>query len=389
MFYLINPFRAFTLSMVNEAQAREYNRLTRKVTVIDTIVGFLVLSLLLFTGLTTTFRDKSLNLAGGGYTLGVFFYVVMLMLLLKLAGFAIELYGYRLEHRFHLSEQKLGAWLWDSTKEWLVGTVFAVLGAETVYYIIRQSGEYWWIWAWLIFALFFIILNQLGPVLLLPLFYKFQPLGDVDLRERLERMSQKVGMRVRGIYEWKLSEKSKKANAALTGLGVTRRILLADNLLNHYTHDEIEAVLAHELGHHVHKHIQWGIVVQSAVSLFGFFVAAQVLEYAVRLNSILRGKFSDLHDFADLPVLLLTAGIVGIILTPALNAYSRRNERQADDFCWRNIPSVQPFVSAMEKLEEQNLAERNPAPWVEMLFHSHPSLGRRLAAAQAFASSKK
>src|ERR1039457_1067999 len=127
----------------------------------------------------------------------------------------------------------------------------------------------------------FIVLAQLAPVVLFPIFYKFEPLDNEDLRRRLVVLSERAGTRVRGVYRWKLSEKSKKANAALTGLGATRRIILADTLLDNYTPEEIEAVLAHELGHHVHRHILKSIFVQAGITLFGFWAANWVLHYAV------------------------------------------------------------------------------------------------------------
>src|SRR5256885_6231438 len=138
---------------------------------------------------------------------------------------------------------------------------------------------------------------QIAPVVLFPIFYKFEPLQNEDLKQRLVRLSERAGTRVRGVYKWRLSEKSKKANAALTGLGTTRRIILADTLLDHYSQDEIEAVLAHELGHHVHRHIVKSIVVQAGITLAGFFFAKEIPRYAVRRGHIVATK----SVFAHLP----------------------------------------------------------------------------------------
>jgi len=200
------------------------------------------------------------------------------------------------------------------------------------------------------------------------------------LRERLVRLSERAGTRVRGVYEWKLSEKSKKANAALTGLGRTRRIILADTLLENYSPDEIESILAHELGHHVHRHIVKGILVQVAITFVGFWAAATLLRYAVEQ----RHMFDTLSDFANLPLLALVSTALSLALMPALNAYSRHNERQADRYAFESIADVTPFISSMEKLAEQNLAERRPSRLVEWLFHSHPAMWRRIRAAEIF-----
>jgi STE24 endopeptidase len=183
------------------------------------------------------------------------------------------------------------------------------------------------------------------------------------------------------VYEWKLSEKSKKANAALTGLGKTRRIILADTLLTNYSDDEIEAVLAHELGHHVRRHILKGILLEIAITFVGFWAANEVLRYAV----FQRHMFESLADFANLPLLALVSTVLSLALMPVLNAYSRQKEREADQYCFESIGSVEPFISSMNKLAEQNLAERSPSRLVEVLFHSHPAIAKRIEAAQEYA----
>jgi Zn-dependent protease with chaperone function len=226
---------------------------------------------------------------------------------------------------------------------------------------------------------------QLAPVVLMPIFYKFQPLENDGLVERLRKLGERAGTRVRGVYEWKLSEKSKKANAALTGLGATRRIILSDTLLQNYSDDEIEAILAHELGHHVHRHILQSIFMQVGITFFGFWLVNQVLRFVIARNwfPVLDPR---LYDFANLPLIVLVATILGFLLMPALNAISRHHERQADRYAWENIPAIGPFITSMQKLADQNLAERTPSRFIEWLFHSHPSIGKRIAAAESWAS---
>jgi STE24 endopeptidase len=295
-------------------------------------------------------------------------------------GIGLDYYGLRLERRYHLSAQKTSSWLWDEIKGFLVGLVLATIIAELLYFAIRQSPEHWWLVAWAMFLILFVVMAQVAPLVLFPIFYKFEPLDNEDLKRRLVRLSEHAGTRVRGIYKWHLSEKSNKANAALTGLGATRRIILADTLLDHYSSDEIEAVLAHELGHHVHKHIFKSIVVQAGITLFGFWAANFVLHLATEEWRM----FDTLSDFANLPLLVLVATVLSLLLMPAMNAYSRFNERQADRYAFQSIQSVQPFISSMNKLAAQNLAERTPSKWVEWFFHSHPAISRRVAAAEAW-----
>jgi STE24 endopeptidase len=359
--------------------ARRYNKIHRWLGIADFVVGSAFLILLLITDWTGWLRDLALRRGFQNYTLAVFIYLFLLLFISKALGFGFDYYGFRLERRFQLSTQRFRLWLWDEIKGFLVGLVLAGIVVELLYFMIRQSPQHWWFITWAIFIGLFILLAQLAPVVLLPVFYKFEPLDNEDLRRRLVQLSERAGTRVRGVYRWKLSEKSKKANAALTGLGGTRRIILADTLLDNYAPEEIEAVLAHELGHHVHKHILKSILVQAGITLLGFWVANWVLHYAVD-----RHMFEELSDFANLPLLALTATALSLLLMPALNAYSRYNERQADRYAFESIASVEPFISSMNKLALQNLAERTPSKWIEALFHSHPAISKRVAAAEAW-----
>src|SRR5579864_9427905 len=360
-------------------EARRYNRIRRWLGISDFVVGFVFLMLLLVTGWSGWLRDLAYRLGFQNYSVAVFIYLLLLLLISKALGIGLDYYGYRIERRYKLSTQRFRAWIWDEVKGFLVGLVLGSVVVELLYYTIRQWPERWWLLAWALFMVLFVLLAQLAPVILFPIFYKFEPLDDEELRRRLVVLSERAGTRVRGIYRWKLSEKSKKANAALTVLGATRRIILADTLLDNDTSDEIEAVLAHELGHHVHRHILKSIFVQAAITLFGFWAANWVLHYAVDQH-----MFEELSDFANLPLLALVSVVLSFLLMPALNAYSRFHERQADRYAFESISSVEPFITSMNKLAEQNLAERTPSKWVEWFFHSHPAISRRLAAARAW-----
>jgi Zn-dependent protease with chaperone function len=368
----------------DSADARRYNRLRRWSGIADFVIGLVVMVALLFTGWSGDLRDLAYQMAFQHYTVALFLFLFMLMVIGKVVGGGLDYYNYRLEHRYHLSNQKFRSWLRDQVKSFVVGLVLAFIVVESLYLIIRHFPQYWWAVTWLVFLGFFVLLAQIAPVVLFPIFYKFAPLENEELKQRLVRLSERAGTRVRGVYEWRLSEKSTKANAALTGLGNTRRIILADTLLHNYSPDEIEAVLAHELGHHVHKHIMKSIAVQALITFAGFWLASGVMHYSIeRLH-----MFETLSDFANLPLFVLVSTLFSVLLMPLLNAYSRYNEREADRYCFKSVPSVQPFISAMNKLAEQNLAERTPSKLVEMLFHSHPSVGKRIAAAEAWLSHK-
>jgi STE24 endopeptidase len=362
-------------------EARRYNQIKRWLSMADLVLGIGFLVVLLLTGWTRSLRDLAFHSAYERYFLALFFYVLLLSVISKLLTLGLDVYSFHLEHRFNLSNQKMGSWILDEAKGWLIGLVLGSILAEIVYGLMRSSPEHWWIFAWVIFIALYIFFAQIAPVILFPIFYKFIPLQNEELKSRLTRLGERAGTRIRGVYEWKLSEKSKKANAALTGLGNTRRIILADTLLQNYSADEIEAVLAHELGHHVHGHIFKSIIVEAGVTLIGFWAANEVLQYATQTAHL----FPSRTDFANMPLLVLVSSFLSMVLMPALNAYSRFNERQADLYCWKSVPSITPFVTAMQKLTAQNLSERNPSRIVEVLFHSHPAISKRIAAAEHWA----
>src|SRR6202166_1207674 len=365
--------------LADSPESRRYNRIKRWLSLADFAIGLGLLVVLLAAGWTGTLRDLAERGASQSYPFAVFLYVLMLMLISKVLGLPLEYYGFRLEHRYNLSNQRLRSWLWDECKSLLLGLVMATIVVELLYMLIRQAPQYWWVIAWAVFLGLVVLLAQLAPVVLFPIFYKFEPLENEELKRRLIVLSERAGTRVRGVYKWHISEKSKKANAALTGLGATRRIILADTLLDNYTGDEVEAVLAHELGHHVHRHILKSIFVQAGITLFGFWAANWVLHYSVDHH-----MFEEMSDFANLPLLALVSVVLSLLLMPALNAYSRFHERQADRYAFESISSVEPFITSMNKLAEQNLAERTPSKWVEWFFHSHPAISKRVAAAEAW-----
>jgi STE24 endopeptidase len=222
-----------------------------------------------------------------------------------------------------------------------------------------------------------IALVNLAPVLLLPLFFRFKLLDRVELRDRLTALAAQANTTVMGVYEWTLSDRTKKANAALAGLGHTRRILLSDTLLTEYSDDEIEVILAHELAHHVHRDIWNSVLYDVLLTFAGFFVAHQVLKAAVPLFG-LQGA----GDPAGIPVLLIAAGALAFIAKPLMNAISRSHERRADAYALQMTQNPSAFISAMRRLGQQNMAEDNPSRLVQALFYTHPPIKERLRAAQ-------
>jgi STE24 endopeptidase len=268
-------------------------------------------------------------------------------------------------------------------KSTLISLVLGIPLLIGLYALLRASGNTWWLWAAAGYTLFGVVLATLAPVLLMPIFYKFKPLAEdrQDLAERLIKLAENAGTHVEGVYKMDMSRRTKAANAALTGLGRTRRIILGDTLLENFSPDEIETILAHELAHHVHRDIPLGIAAQTVFNFISFFIGAQVLQWAVEAFSL-----RAVHDPAGLPALMLTLSLVGLISMPITNLYSRWREAMADDFALAQTEKPEAFASAMTRLANQNLAQVDPPRWVVLLLSSHPPLRERIKKAEAYTS---
>jgi len=374
---------------LNEDKATRYHRQKRQASLGSLAWTVVLLAGLAATGLSATLRQAAEAAAGRvvspfwlpGAT--VFCYVVLLTLLNEFGSLPLGFYsGFVLERRYALSTQTLGGWIGDQAKSLAIGLLLASAGAGAVYWLIRQSPGWWWLEAGALFALVIVALTNLAPVVLLPLFYAVKPLDRDALSARLLALADRAGARVLGAYEWGLGGKTKKANAALTGLGATRRILVSDTMLAEYSDDEIEVVLAHELAHHVHGDIWKGIVFEIVLLLAGFNLAALVLRTLAAPQGPLGLRGVD--DVAGLPLLLLAAGAVPLVMLPVANAMSRGFERSADRFALDLTRNPAAFISAMRRLGAQNLAEDHPSRLVQWLFYSHPPVRERIEAAQTF-----
>jgi len=354
---------------VNEDKATRYNRLKRRTALLSLALSAAFLVLLLITGASVAIRDRTGSLAG---------YVVLVALLHETLAFPLALYGgFLLERRYGLSTISVRAWLRDHVKALAIGLVFSLFAAGVLYAAAALAGDLWWALAAAVFSLLAIAITNLAPVLLMPLFYRFSPLQRPELTERLLALARAHGVRAVGVFEWGLGEKTSKANAALVGLGRTRRILLADTLLAAYSDDEIEVILAHELGHHVHRDLWKAIAFETALAFLGAFAADRLFRALGPTFSVLR-----VDDPAGLPLLLLGAGAVSLVLVPLANALSRHAERRADRFALTLTNRPDAFITAMRRLASQNLAEEHPSRLVRALFYTHPPIPERIAAAR-------
>jgi STE24 endopeptidase len=370
---------------LNEDKAAKYHRLRRRAELLGTASAGVVLAALSMSGVGIRLRELAAAIAQWAPdalndAVVVAIVTILVMVILGLVELPFAYYqGFLLEHRYGLSTQSRRHWFSDQFKGVLLGMALAIAGASVVYGALGRWPDDWWWMSATVFAIATIGLAQLAPVLLLPIFYKFKPLDRPALVERLMKLAGNARTHVNGVFEWVLSSHTRKANAALAGLGTTRRILLSDTLLADYSEDEIEVILAHELAHHVHHDLWRGIAVHS-LALFGGFLVLSLFLGVVAEPLGLRG----VSDPAGLPALMLAGGVWTFLLLPLVNAISRAQERAADRYALQVTRNVDAFVTAMKRLSQQNLAEEYPSKLVRWLFYSHPPIRERIDAARAF-----
>jgi STE24 endopeptidase len=367
-----------------EDRSTRYHRLRRRADLGGTAAGGLALVWLIASGGARAFGRWAASAAppapgGLQHAVAVGLVTIGVLLLLSLIELPFAFYqGFYLEHRYGLSRESFRHWVVDQLKGAVVSLVLAVAGASVVFGALRSFPSLWWLLSAVLFTAAIAGLTALAPVVLLPLFYEFKSLDRPDLASRLMALMTRAGTQVVGVFEWVLSGHTKKASAALAGLGRTRRILLSDTLLADYSDDEIEVILAHELAHHVHHDLWRGILLQGFLVVVGFYVAHVVLGHAAGPLGL-----SGRSDPAALPLLLLVGGGWALLTLPIANALSRARERAADRYALDATGNIEAFVTAMKRLAQQNLAEENPSPVVRVLFHSHPPIRERIAAARA------
>jgi STE24 endopeptidase len=286
--------------------------------------------------------------------------------------------GFVLPHRFGQSNQTLKGWITDQLKGLAIGIPLGLIVLELMYLALRTAGNLWWLWAAGGLLVFNVLLINLAPILIMPLFNKYVPLGDEhkDLADRLLKLAERANTKVRGVFKFDMSKRTKSANAALTGIGNTRRIILGDTLINEFSADEVETVLAHELGHHVNRDIPVLVTFGILSTTLGLYLASLGLNLTIDVFG-----FTSPADVAALPALGLIFGGYDLLTMPLNNAVSRWRENMADDYALSSTGKNEAFASAFTRLANQNLGEVDPEKWVVFMFYSHPPLGERIAKA--------
>ena len=378
------PGEPATIDVARQQQARRYARQRQILSLVGLAISTLFVVVLLVGGLGFGLRDALAGVPSWQPVRGWDVWrVAVYFLIIGAAGSLLTLptsfySGFVLSRRYGMSTQSFGSWLLDRVKGLAVSLPIELAAVEFVFWLLAAAPSLWWLGTARAMRLFPALAANLAPILLLPLFFKLTPLPEGETRSRALELARIAGTRVRGIYSMNMSAKSTAANAFVIGLGNTRRVVLCDTLLDHYTPDEVEVVVAHELGHQAHGDIPKLILVETVTTLAGLFLVNLVLHAVIGHVSAYHG----LADPATMPLIAAALGVFALVTMPITNGYSRHVEHQADVYALKVTGKRDAFISAMTRLANQNLAELQPARLVEVFLYNHPSTGSRIAFAR-------
>lgn len=367
-----------------QQQAREYAQKRRVISFSELVLLVALLLIWLFAGVSLNLRSW-LESFSKNQELVLLGYVLIFGVIESVLSAPLNLYGgYYLPRKYGLSHQSFGSWLVDLTKAGIIGGVIGLILLELLYLGLRHLPDWWWLVGGVFYLLFVVVMVNLSPVLIMPLFNKFVPLQDEALSSRLLKLAERTGAPVSGVFTMDFSRRTSAANAFVTGIGNTRRIVLGDTLIENFTPQEIEVVMAHELGHQVHNDIWRGIFLDSGITLVGFFLAKLGMDAGVSAFG-----FRNVGDVAAFPLFVLVMLVFTLVTMPLTNGFSRSREHAADVFALDITHDAPSFIGAMRKLANQNLAELNPPSWAVWLLYSHPPIKSRVSYGEEFAQQHK
>ena len=368
------------MGAADERNIKRYNKIKLAVSLVSGTLSFLVITATVASGLSLRIEQFALSISSQPY-LALLVFTGIFGIVNSLVTLPMNFYsGFMLEHKYNLSNQTFLQWLWEGIKGLLVSVPIALPLVLLLYYFLSTFGSNWWLPVGITVFVFSIGLSRIAPIIILPLFYKLTPLEDSPLKEKILSLTGSTSMHVEGIYSFNLSKTTKKANAAFTGIGKSKRILLGDTLMQNFSPEEIETVFAHELGHYTHGHIWKGILTGTVSIFIGLYLTSVAYEMSLGWFG-----FMSISQLAALPLLTAWLGIYSLLTSPIGNILSRKHEFEADRYAVERTKNTNAFVSTMNKLAAMNLADKQPHPLIEFLFYSHPSIEKRIRAAENIA----
>jgi STE24 endopeptidase len=379
-------FKALILDFMDKKTYKKYNNTKLAISIGKGVISFFLILLFVALGYSTRLADYLSQYFSNSYFLFITFVFVVGVVTTVIFAPVNYYSEFYLEHKYNLSNQTFIKWIVEGLKGLLISVIIGVPILLFFFYVLSEFGSLWWLPLALGLFVISVVLGRIAPVLILPLFYKVTPVEEenlpadkVGLKSSIEKLATEAGMRIENVYKFDMSKNTKKANAAFTGLGKSKRILLGDTLLENYSKDEIETVIAHEVGHYKKKHIIKNIIIGTASSFLTLFIIAVLYE-----NTIGIFGFSSITEIAALPLLSLWGAVIALIQSPLSNILSRKFEYEADEYAVTVTGKAAPYISTLEKLTEQNLGDKDPHPFIEWFFYSHPSIKNRINALMKF-----
>ncbi len=353
-------------------KSKKYSLIKYSLAITDIVYLLVLLFVFQLLGLSAALFEYLASVVSGQFVLPLYLaivYSVYYLLNLPLNFLS----SFFFEHKFNLSKQSIASWAADQVKTYLLSYLLILIIFSAFYYITARFPVSWWIicsFAWMFFSL---ILAKLMPVLIIPMFFKYKPLSNSSLKRRIIDLADKMGIKLLDVFEIDFSKKTLKANAAFVGSGSTRRVILADTLQDKYTDEEIEVILAHEFAHYKFKHLLKMIIINACITVFIFYLMFKTSGYFLGLFSL-----DSLSNAASFPLVVFYFTILGIITRPLENYISRRFEINADIMAVKTTALKEAFVSMMNKLASQNLADPSPGKLTKIFFFDHPPIKERI-----------
>ena len=359
--------------------AKKYSKINQIISLSETVIFFAITVIFIAGGYSKEVKELAFSFTTNDYAAVLIFFGIF-GIIQSVITFPLSFYSdYTLEHKYGLSNQTIPGYFKEKIKGMLIGLLLGIPLLLIFFFIIKNYSESWWLILGAVMFFFSVIIGRLAPTLIMPLFYKFKPLENEEIKQKILSLCEKTGVRIQGIFEFNMSKNTKKANAAFTGIGKSKRIILGDTLLKNFSPEEIETVFAHEMGHYKKRHIMKLMTVSVFMTFAGLYLTS--LAYSNSLNTF---GFNSVSEIAALPLLFIYLSLFGLITSPISNILSRKFEWEADTFAIETTRDKGAFISAMEKLADQNLADKTPDKIIEFLFHSHPSIDKRIKFAEDY-----
>ena len=376
---------AYTLPPDRYKKARDLSRIHFRLALIDFVYGLVVLWVVLRGKLSSKYRDWA-EKSSSHRILQALIYAPVVLLTMDILGLPTEIYGHGVSRKFGISVQGWKSWAWDWTKGEFVGIIVGTILIAILYAVIRKSPRRWWFYFWVVSLPILLFLVFLQPLIIDPMFHKFEPLAqkDAPLTVSLERMVQRAGENIppARMFWMGAGEKTTALNAYVAGLGASKRIVVWDTTIAKMTTPQIVFVTGHEMGHYVLRHVVKGLAIAAAFLFILFYLGYRFIGWVLTRWG---GKWGvrGLDDWASLPALLLLISVFSFLANPMINAMSRHYEHQADQYGLEVTHGLTPdsgqvAAQAFQVLGDVDLADPTPSRLQVFLFYSHPPIADRI-----------